>query len=91
MPPPAVTPRTLFAAFGALLLLLLAAALVPHLPSGPWSGALSLAIAAAKVAVIALCFMQLRYHRGLIRVFAGAGLFWLGIALALTLADYLTR
>ncbi len=37
-----------------------------------------------------LFFMQLRYQRGLVRIFALAGFFWLAIAGVLTFADYLT-
>ena len=43
------------------------------------------------LALIFAYFMQLRWHRGLIWVFAGAGFFWLGIAGVLTFSDYLTR
>lgn len=82
---------TLFRSFAALLGLLAAAALVPRLPPGPWLLPLSLAIAIAKLAVIFLFFMRLRYQRGLVRIFALAGFFWLALAATLTLSDYLTR
>jgi hypothetical protein len=35
--------------------------------------------------------MELLASRGLVRAFAGAGFFWLGIMFWLTLTDYLTR
>jgi cytochrome c oxidase subunit 4 len=82
---------TLFLSFAALIALLGAAALVPQLPPGPWLLVLSLGIAFAKLAIIFLFFMHLRYQRGLVRIFAIAGFFWLAIAATLTLADYLTR
>ncbi|HVU25839.1 MAG TPA: cytochrome C oxidase subunit IV family protein [Opitutus sp.] len=82
---------TLYFSFVALLALLAAAALVPRLPAGPWLLPLSLGIAVAKLAIIFLFFMHLRYQRGLVRLFAFAGFFWLGLAAALTLSDYLTR
>ena len=41
--------------------------------------------------MILIYFMQLRYQRGLVRIFAFAGFFWVGIAGVLTFADYLTR
>lgn len=91
MSSPEATPRALLGAFGALLVLLLGASLVPQLPPGPWSAALSLMLATAKTAVIFLFFMQLRYRRGLVRIFAVAGFFWLALAMTLVLADYLTR
>ena len=46
---------------------------------------------AAKTALIALYFMRLRYQPGLVRLFAGAGLFWLAILMVLSLADFFTR
>ena len=51
----------------------------------------SLVIAAAKTALVFLFFMQLWYQRGLIRIFAAAGFFWLAIIGVLTFCDYLTR
>lgn len=89
--PAAPKRSTLFFSFGALLALLAAAAFVPRLPAGPWLLVLSLGIAFAKLAVIFLFFMHLRHQRGLVRIFAVAGFFWLAIAATLTLADYLTR
>jgi hypothetical protein len=35
--------------------------------------------------------MHLRYSKPSMWVFAGVGLFWLGIMFALALSDYLTR
>jgi cytochrome c oxidase subunit 4 len=82
---------TLFRAYGALLVLLALTALASRLPTGRWSLPISLAIATAKLAVIFLFFMQLRYQRGIVRIFACAGFFWLGIAGVLIFSDYLTR
>jgi cytochrome c oxidase subunit IV len=48
-------------------------------------------IAFAKASLVALIFMHLRYSRRLMRVVAATGLFWLGILIALTMSDYLTR
>lgn len=74
-----------------LLLLLTLSALTSLGPQAEWKTAASLAIAAAKLAFIAWFFMRLREHRGLIRVFAGAGLCWLTLLVILSLADYATR
>ena len=84
-------PATLLLCFVALMALLAAAAFVPVLLAGPWLLICSLGIAVAKLAIIFLFFMHLRYQRGLMRVFAVAGFFWLAIAATLTLSDYLTR
>jgi cytochrome c oxidase subunit 4 len=48
-------------------------------------------IAFGKALLVALIFMHLRYSRRLMRVVVAAGLFWLGILIALTMSDYLTR
>jgi cytochrome c oxidase subunit 4 len=85
------TRSTLFRAYAALLVLLVLTAAATQLPQGPWSLPLSLAIATAKMLIVFLFFMQLRYQRGLVRIFAAAGFFWLAIAGVLTFADYLTR
>lgn len=85
------TRSTLFRAYAALLVLLVLTAAATQLPPGPWSLPLSLAIATAKMLIVFLFFMQLRYQRGLVRIFAAAGFFWLTIAGVLTFADYLTR
>jgi cytochrome c oxidase subunit 4 len=53
--------------------------------------AVALTIAVIKAALVALYFMHLRYSSRLTMVFAAAGIFWLGIMIALTLSDYLSR
>lgn len=53
--------------------------------------AVALAIAITKAVLVALYFMHLRYSTHLTVVFAGAGIFWLGILVALTLSDYISR
>ena len=82
---------TLFGAYLALMTLLVLTALSVVLPQGPWNAPFALSIAVAKMAIIFAIFMRLRWQRGLVRLFAVAGFFWLGIAGVLTLADYLTR
>jgi cytochrome c oxidase subunit IV len=77
--------------FAALLALLALSAASSFLPPAPWKTAAGLIIAATKTGLIALFFMKLRYQRGLVRIFAGAGLFWLGLLAVLLLADYLMR
>ncbi len=58
---------------------------------GPFNTVVAMLIAVAKGILIALFFMHLRYSKPLLWLFAGAGLFWLGIMFALALSDYLTR
>jgi caa(3)-type oxidase subunit IV len=51
----------------------------------------AVAIATIKGTLIAAVFIELRESQRLTLTFAGAGFFWLGIMLWLTLADYMTR
>jgi cytochrome c oxidase subunit 4 len=58
---------------------------------GIWNVFAALSIAVVKTLLVMLYFMHLRYSNYLIRIFAGAGIFWLGILIALTLTDYISR
>jgi cytochrome c oxidase subunit IV len=51
----------------------------------------ALAIAGFKASLVVLFFMHMREADSLTKTVAMAGLLWLGILLAFTLADYLTR
>jgi cytochrome c oxidase subunit IV len=51
----------------------------------------ALTIAVIKAVLVMLYFMHLRYSSRLTILFASAGVFWLGIVLALTLSDYVSR
>jgi cytochrome c oxidase subunit IV len=64
---------------------------VSFIDMGKMNAVVGVAIAFAKATLVALIFMHLRYSRRLMRVVAAAGLFWLGILIALTMSDYLTR
>jgi cytochrome c oxidase subunit 4 len=75
----------------ALMVLLVLTALASKAPLGPLNTPISLLIAAVKTALVFLFFMQLWYQRGLVRIFAAAGFFWLAIIGVLTFCDYLTR
>jgi cytochrome c oxidase subunit IV len=88
-----VVPIKVYAAvFAALLVLTLTTTGVAFVDLGGQMNAVAaLLIAAGKALLVVLYFMHLRYSRPLSWVFAGAGLFWLAIMLALTLSDILTR
>ncbi|RYD91603.1 MAG: hypothetical protein EOP50_14020 [Sphingobacteriales bacterium] len=73
----------------ALLALTIGISLLPG--DGAFKPIAGIVVAALKAALIALWFMELREHRGLVRVFAAAGLFWLLLLFLLSGADYLTR
>ena len=84
--------RTLYlGVYLALLGLLTLTAVAARLPGGSWSLPFALLVATAKLMLIFWVFMRLREHRGLVRVFAVAGFFWLGLLGLLASSDYLTR
>jgi cytochrome c oxidase subunit IV len=91
MATPRPTTRVLLGNYAALMALLALTAVTSRVPLGVWNAPVALAIAAAKMLLVFLFFMQLWYRRGLIRVFAAAGFFWLAIIGVLTFSDYLTR
>ncbi|HVS50835.1 MAG TPA: cytochrome C oxidase subunit IV family protein [Opitutaceae bacterium] len=91
MPNSAPTARIFVFVYAALMLLLALTAVAARAPLGAWQAPVALAIAAAKMLLVFLFFMQLRYQGGLVRIFAVASFFWLGIIGVLTFSDYLTR
>ena len=84
-------PAPLVASWLGLLALLALTVTLAYQPLGQVSMAISLGIAAIKVAVVAAVFMELRHRGARTLVFAAAGLFWLGILLWLGLMDFMTR
>jgi cytochrome c oxidase subunit 4 len=83
--------KTLFVVFFALLALLALSATSSFFTNGATGTGLALIFAAAKTSLIFTYFMRLRYQSGLVRIFAFAGFFWLGLIGVFTFADYLTR
>lgn len=58
---------------------------------GPFNLPVALGIAVIKASLIATMFMELKFAAPTERLVAGAALLWLGILMAGTLDDYLTR
>lgn len=84
--------RTLFLVYISLIVLLVLTAIGAKLPlSAGVHDLLAFGISVAKTILIVLVFMEVRYSRGVVRVFAGAGLVWLFLLFLLTFTDYLTR
>ncbi len=86
-----VPPRIYYGIYAALLLLTGLTTFVAFFDLGLFSPIVALTIAVIKASIVALFFMHLRYSGRLTWVVGGAGLFWLGILLTLSLSDYLTR
>jgi len=84
-------PKTYFKIWLALLVLLVVTVGIARLNLSPFNTAIALLIAFAKMALILLFFMHVRYSRRVIWVFVAAGFIWLFIMIELTMSDYLTR
>jgi cytochrome c oxidase subunit IV len=91
MPEHIVPIKTYTIVLVALLALTATTFAVSFIDMGKINAVVAVAIAFAKASLVALIFMHLRYSRRLMWIVAAAGLFWLGILIALTMSDYLTR
>jgi cytochrome c oxidase subunit 4 len=64
---------------------------VAYIDLGKWNTVAALFIAVCKMLLVVLFFMHVKYNRGLSRIVIIAAFFWLGIMIALSLSDELTR
>ncbi len=85
------SPKIYYYVFAALIFLTLVTTGVAYVDLGPFSVAVALAIAVAKMLLVALFFMHVRYSSVLTKIVVGGGLVWLGILVTLSMADYVTR
>jgi cytochrome c oxidase subunit 4 len=83
--------RTYVQIFVALLVLLFATIGAAYLPLGPLHFPVAMTIAAAKAVLIVVFFMHVLQSHRLTAIVSLAGFLWLGIMIALTLSDYLSR
>lgn len=77
--------------FGGLMVLTVVTVAVAWVDLGSLNIVVALAVAVIKATLVVLFFMHLKYSSKLTWVVLGAGFFWLGILLSITLSDYLTR
>jgi cytochrome c oxidase subunit 4 len=84
-------PLPLVLAWLALVALLALTVALSYAPLGKFNAVVALTIAIGKAAIVAAFFMELRARGPRTFIFAGAGLFWLGILLWLGMMDFLTR
>jgi cytochrome c oxidase subunit 4 len=87
-----VSRKTYLVVWVALMALMILTAGLSRINLGEWSTAIAMAIAVIKALLVILFFMHVRYEDQKITwVVVVAGFFWLGILLALTMTDYVTR
>jgi cytochrome c oxidase subunit 4 len=77
--------------FAALMVGTAVTVAVAFVDLGPLNAVVALTIAVAKATLVVLFFMHVRYSTRLTWAVVVGGIFWLGILLALTFSDYLTR
>jgi len=85
------TRSTYTGVFISLLLLTALTVILSRLELGRFHMIVALAIATAKASLVFLFFMHLYYGQKLTWLFALAGIFWIGILIALSMSDYATR
>ncbi len=83
--------RVYYVTCGLLLFCTYLTVQVAYVDLGAFNVVAALVIAGFKATLVALLFMHMREADPLTKTVAMAGLFWLGLLFAFTLADYLTR
>jgi cytochrome c oxidase subunit 4 len=86
-----VPTRVYYTIFVILMLCTLLTVWVAFLDLGTLNTVAALAIAVFKTTLVVLFFMHVKYSTRLTWVVVIGSVFWLGILLALTMGDYLTR
>jgi len=86
-----VSTKIYFAIFTALLVLTASTVAVASVDLGRLNTIVALTIAVTKAVLVILYFMHVRYSSRLTWVVVSAGFVWLGILIAFTMSDVLTR
>ena len=89
--PHIVPTKVYYAIFATLMALTAITVAAAYVDMGPLNTVVAVVIACFKAMIVVLYFMHVKYSTRLIKLTVIAGLYWLGILLALTLSDYLTR
>ena len=85
------TKASLFAVFGALMVLTVLTVLVSRVNLGYLNLPVALVVAVTKALLVILLFMEVKYSPKLVQVTAAAGFLFLGIMILYTMTDYLSR
>lgn len=83
--------RTYYTIFAILMFCTYLTWQVAYFDLGPFNTIAALTIAVFKATLVVLFFMHVRYSTRLTWAVVFGGVFWLGILLALTMSDYLSR
>jgi len=83
--------RVYYTIFGILMLCTYLTVQIAFFDLGPLNTIAALVIAVFKATIVVLFFMHVKYSTRLTWLVVTGSIFWLGILLALTMSDYLTR
>jgi cytochrome c oxidase subunit 4 len=86
-----VPTRVYYLIFAALMVGTAITVGVAFVDLGPFNAIVALTIAVLKATLVVLFFMHVRYSTRLTWAVVLGSIFWLGLLLALTFSDYLTR
>jgi cytochrome c oxidase subunit IV len=86
-----VPTRVYYTIFAILILCTYLTVQIAFFDLGPLNVVAALAIAVFKATLVVLFFMHVKYSTKLTWAVVLGSVFWLGILLALTMSDYLTR
>ena len=86
-----VPTRTYYGVFVILILCTYLTVQISYFDLGRLNSIAALGIAVFKAILVVLYFMHVNYGTRLTWVVIGAGIFWFGIMVSITMSDYLTR
>jgi len=86
-----VPKKVYYVIFGTLMMLTGVTVAAAYVDLGPMNVVVAIVIACVKALIVVLYFMHVKFGTRLVKLTVIAGLYWMGILLALTLSDYLTR
>ena len=86
-----VPTRIYYGIFAILMVCTAITVAVAYVDLGPLNTVVALSIAVFKAVLVVLFFMHVKYSTRLTWAVVVGSVFWLGILLALTMGDYLTR
>jgi len=83
--------RVYVAVWSALIALTITTVAVSKLELGEYNFIAAMTIAVIKGSLVVWFFMNVRQSSSMIRLFAGAGFFWMSILIVFVLSDYFSR
>ncbi len=86
-----VPPRVYYTIFAVLMFCTYLTVQIAFFALGPLNTIAAIGIAIVKATLVVLFFMHVKYSSRLTWAVVVGSIFWLGILLALTMGDYLTR